>query len=55
LKDTELAGIAARAPGSLAELAACPGMGPIRLERWGDEILATLDAGGTQDGAASGG
>jgi DNA helicase-2/ATP-dependent DNA helicase PcrA len=46
LKDTELAGIAARDPRTLAELAACRGMGPIRLERWGDEILAALDTVG---------
>jgi DNA helicase-2/ATP-dependent DNA helicase PcrA len=43
LKDTELAGIAARDPATLAELAACRGMGQIRLERWGDEILAVLE------------
>jgi len=44
LNDTELAGIAARSPSTLGELAACRGMGPIRLERWGDELLATLHA-----------
>ncbi|MHB1549113.1 MAG: ATP-dependent DNA helicase UvrD2 [Acidimicrobiales bacterium] len=44
LKDTELAGIVRRDPRTLADLAACRGMGPIRLERWGDEILAILDA-----------
>jgi DNA helicase II / ATP-dependent DNA helicase PcrA len=44
LKDAELAGIASRSPRTLGELAACRGMGPIRLERWGDEILAALDA-----------
>jgi DNA helicase-2/ATP-dependent DNA helicase PcrA len=43
LKDAELTGIAARDPGTLAELAKCRGMGQIRLERWGDEILAVLD------------
>ena len=43
LKDAELAGIAARDPATLGELAACRGMGQIRLERWGDEILAVLD------------
>ena len=33
-----------RAPAfTLAQLAACRGMGPVRLKRWGDEILATLD------------
>ena len=44
LKDTELAGIATRGPRTLAELAGCRGMGPIRLDRYGDEILAVLDA-----------
>jgi superfamily II DNA helicase RecQ len=43
LKDAELAGIAARQPSTLAELAKCRGMGQIRLERWGDEILAVLE------------
>jgi DNA helicase-2/ATP-dependent DNA helicase PcrA len=44
LNDAELAGIAQRRPASLAELGTCRGMGAIRLERWGDEILAVLDA-----------
>jgi len=44
LKDAELIGIATRDPGTLAELADCRGMGQIRLERWGDEILAVLEA-----------
>jgi DNA helicase-2/ATP-dependent DNA helicase PcrA len=44
LNDKELVGIAERAPATLAELARCRGMGPIRLERWGDEILAVLEA-----------
>ena len=43
LNDKELAGIAARLPGTLRELATCRGVGPIRLERWGDEILAVLE------------
>ena len=43
LNDKELIGIAERDPGGLAELGRCRGMGPIRLERWGDEILAVLD------------
>ncbi len=30
-------------PTTLADLGRCRGMGPIRLERWGDEILAVLD------------
>jgi superfamily II DNA helicase RecQ len=42
LNDAELVGIAARCPMTLAELARCRGMGPIRLERHGDEILALL-------------
>ena len=48
LNDSELAGIAATRPGTLAELARCKGIGPIRLERWGDELLAVL---GGVDGA----
>jgi hypothetical protein len=44
LKDAELADIAARNPGTLAELARCRGIGQIRLERWGDEILAVLES-----------
>lgn len=43
LNDKELVGIAERDPATLAELGRCKGMGPIRLERWGDEILAVLD------------
>jgi DNA helicase II / ATP-dependent DNA helicase PcrA len=48
LNDRELAGIAATRPGTLAELAGCKGIGPVRLERWGDELLAVL---GGVDGA----
>ena len=48
LNDSELVGIAAIRPGTLAELARCKGIGPIRLERWGDELLAVL---GGVDGA----
>ncbi len=47
LNDQELIGIAERAPGTLSELAACRGMGPIRLERWGDELLSVLGAAST--------
>jgi hypothetical protein len=43
LNDSELVGIASRRPTTLAELAGCKGMGPIRLERWGDELLAVLN------------
>ena len=42
LNDKELVGIAERRPTTLAELARCKGMGQIRLERWGDELLAVL-------------
>jgi superfamily II DNA helicase RecQ len=45
LKDTELAAIAERNPLTLAGLAGCRGIGQRRLELWGDEILAVLDAG----------
>jgi DNA helicase-2/ATP-dependent DNA helicase PcrA len=44
LNDRELVGIATRSPRSLSELSSCPGIGSIRLERWGDEILAVLEA-----------
>ncbi|MEX0705611.1 MAG: ATP-dependent DNA helicase UvrD2, partial [Nitriliruptoraceae bacterium] len=38
--DRHLHGIAAARPGTLTELAACPGVGPQKLERFGDEVLA---------------
>ena len=50
LNDAELVGIATSRPGTLAELARCKGVGPVRLERWGDELLAVLD-GADGDGA----
>jgi DNA helicase-2/ATP-dependent DNA helicase PcrA len=36
--------IAERGPRTLAELAAVPGVGPTKLERYGDEVLAALSA-----------
>jgi DNA helicase-2/ATP-dependent DNA helicase PcrA len=36
--------IAGRRPRSLAELAAVPGVGPTKLERYGDEVLAALQS-----------
>ena len=51
LNDAELVGIATSRPNTLAELARCKGVGPIRLERWGDELLAALD-GADEDEAA---
>jgi len=50
LNDSELVGIAACRPTTLAELARCKGMGPIRLERWGDELLAVLNGVDGVDG-----
>ncbi len=44
LSDAHLAGIAADRPASLEQLARCKGIGPTKLERYGDEILAVLDA-----------
>ena len=42
--DATLAAIAARPPQSLAELAAVPGVGPAKLERYGDDLLAAVAA-----------
>jgi DNA helicase-2/ATP-dependent DNA helicase PcrA len=44
LTDKDLIGIASKLPHTLAELAGCRGIGPLRLARWGDEILAVLEA-----------
>jgi DNA helicase-2/ATP-dependent DNA helicase PcrA len=38
--------IAARRPRSLGELAAVPGVGPAKLERYGEELLAALERSG---------
>jgi DNA helicase-2/ATP-dependent DNA helicase PcrA len=43
LSDTHLAGIATAAPETLEDLARCPGIGPTKLERYGDEILAVVN------------
>ena len=42
--NTTLAEIAGRRPRSLAELGAVPGVGPAKLERYGEEVLAALAA-----------
>jgi DNA helicase II / ATP-dependent DNA helicase PcrA len=42
LSDAHLEGIADRRPVSLAELARCTGIGPTKLERYGDEIVAVI-------------
>jgi DNA helicase-2/ATP-dependent DNA helicase PcrA len=44
--NTTLAEIAGRRPRSLAELAAVPGVGPAKLQRYGEEVLAALTAAG---------
>ena len=40
--DTLLAGLVERRPGTVAGLRRVKGMGPARLDRYGDEILAIL-------------
>ncbi|HEU4451024.1 MAG TPA: ATP-dependent DNA helicase UvrD2 [Gaiellaceae bacterium] len=44
--DATLHEIAARRPASRAELSAVPGVGPAKLERYADEVLAALSATG---------
>jgi DNA helicase-2/ATP-dependent DNA helicase PcrA len=46
MSDAHLKGIAERRPTSLGQLAACPGIGPLKLERYGEDILALLEASG---------
>jgi hypothetical protein len=50
LSDKHLAGIAERHPADLAELRMCPGIGPAKLEAYGEEILEIL-ASVAADGA----
>ena len=45
LSNAHLAGIAERDPDTLARLARCAGIGPGRLDAYGEEILAVLAAG----------
>jgi superfamily II DNA helicase RecQ len=42
--DQHLVGIAARRPSTKDELAGCPGIGPARLETYGDAILDVIRA-----------
>jgi ATP-dependent DNA helicase RecQ len=42
--NSTLAEIAARRPGTIGELASIPGVGPAKLERYGAEVLAALEA-----------
>ncbi|MEZ5231939.1 MAG: ATP-dependent DNA helicase UvrD2 [Acidimicrobiales bacterium] len=44
LPDKAVDDIARRRPSTLAELARCHGIGPTKLDRYGDEILAAVDA-----------
>ena len=43
LSDAHLRGIALARPADAAGLLACDGIGPTKLERWGDDLLAVLD------------
>ena len=44
--DRTLAEIAHRRPSSAASLAAIPGVGPAKLDRYGESVLAVLRDGG---------
>ncbi|HKE75815.1 MAG TPA: ATP-dependent DNA helicase UvrD2 [Acidimicrobiales bacterium] len=44
LSDRHLMGIAERRPVTTRELAACPGIGPAKLDAYGDELLALVAA-----------
>ncbi|MGH8979586.1 MAG: ATP-dependent DNA helicase UvrD2 [Acidimicrobiales bacterium] len=43
MNDADLKGVATAAPRTLAQLGRCRGIGPLRLERYGDEILAVIE------------
>jgi DNA helicase II / ATP-dependent DNA helicase PcrA len=44
--DRHLRAIAGRRPRTLRELAGCPGVGPTKLERYGDDVLDLVDTHG---------
>jgi hypothetical protein len=44
LNDEHLRGVAKRDPRTAEDLLGCPGIGPTRLDRYGDEILEALEA-----------
>jgi DNA helicase II / ATP-dependent DNA helicase PcrA len=44
--DRHLRAIAGRKPRTLRELAGCPGVGPTKLERYGDDVLDLVDTHG---------
>ena len=50
LSDAHLHAIAAARPTSLSELARCPGIGPTKLDRYGEAILDVIEA--ATEGAA---
>jgi superfamily II DNA helicase RecQ len=52
--DQTLAAIADLRPGSLAALRRVRGMGPTKLDRYGDEILAVIAAEGVAGGSTGG-
>jgi DNA helicase-2/ATP-dependent DNA helicase PcrA len=43
MSDAHLKGIAERMPSTLGELARCAGIGPLKLERYGEDILGVLE------------
>jgi DNA helicase II / ATP-dependent DNA helicase PcrA len=43
MNDAHLRGIAERRPATLVELSRCAGIGPVKLDRYGDDILAVLE------------
>lgn len=43
MSDAHLREIAERSPNTLVQLARCPGIGPVKLDRYGDAILAVVD------------
>ncbi len=44
LSNRQLDGVAAAMPADARELLACDGIGPARMEKYGDEILAVVDS-----------
>ncbi|HEY2428779.1 MAG TPA: ATP-dependent DNA helicase UvrD2, partial [Acidimicrobiales bacterium] len=48
LSDADLRGVAQRRPATIEELRGCRGFGPTKLERYGDELLAVLEAATAQ-------
>jgi DNA helicase II / ATP-dependent DNA helicase PcrA len=54
LSDRHLMGIAERRPVTTRELAACPGIGPAKLDAYGDELLALVTAAVEGGGGTTG-